>query len=116
MIAGYLGITAGACYLFYLNCKQNHINDIEQRSAALAIYPLLLAERDREFLKQVRRNRDEEAKLMANVEGWKVGTWYGEPVYNTLPEDTFVSPKMFEYYAHASYSDYKKRGTFSFWS
>ena len=57
---------------------------------------MMLAERDREYLKQCRRcctfdnnvippknlrNRDAEAKLMANEEGWEVGTWYGHPIY-----------------------------------
>lgn len=42
------------------------------RSGRHAILPMLLAERDREYLKQIRSNRDEESKLMANVEGWKV--------------------------------------------
>ena len=59
----------------------------------------MLAERDREYLKQCRRfnissrnemiiiillktrNRDAEAKLMGNEEGWEVGTWYGHPIY-----------------------------------
>ena len=27
------------------------------------------------------RNRDAEAKLMGNEEGWEVGTWYGHPIY-----------------------------------
>ena len=53
------------------------------RSARMALFPLLIAERDREFLKQLTRNRDEEEKLMADVPGWKVGTWYGEPVFKT---------------------------------
>jgi len=44
---------------------------IEIKSSDLALTPLMLAERDREFLKQCRRNRDAEAKLMENVEGWK---------------------------------------------
>ena len=51
------------------------------KSASLAIEPLMLAERDREFLKQLRRNRDAEEKLMADVEGWEVGTFYGHKVY-----------------------------------
>ena len=72
----------------------------EYRSATLALTPMMLAERDREYLKQCRRcgfesfwfhqrwwlvinfrNRDAEAKLMANEEGWEVGTWYGHPIY-----------------------------------
>ena len=66
------------------------------KSASLALTPLMLAERDREFLKQLRklvefvrilqylplfRNRDAEEKLMANVEGWEVGTFYGHKVF-----------------------------------
>ena len=54
---------------------------IEMKSASLAIEPLMLAERDREFLKQLRRNRDAEEKLMKDVEGWEVGTFYGHKVY-----------------------------------
>ena len=52
-----------------------------QWSASLAITPLMLAERDREFLKQLRKNRDAEEKLMKDVEGWEVGTFYGHKVY-----------------------------------
>merc|ERR1711874_591085 len=57
---------------------------IEMRSATLAMTPLMLAERDREYLKQLRRNRDAEEKLMADVEGWEVGTFYGHKVYKTI--------------------------------
>lgn len=42
------------------------------RSARLAVYPMLLAERDREYLKQLRKNRDAEAELMKDVPGWEV--------------------------------------------
>lgn len=48
------------------------------RSGRHAILPLLMAERDREYLKQIRRNRDEETNLMANVEGWKVSKFAAE--------------------------------------
>lgn len=73
MIAAYFGITAAGLYVYYLTHKEIKRDEIEMRSAKHAIFPLLLAERDREYLKQIRRNRDEEASLMANVEGWKVG-------------------------------------------
>ena len=33
------------------------MQEIEMKSASLALEPLMLAERDREFLKQLRRNR-----------------------------------------------------------
>lgn len=78
--------------MYHLNCQQIERETVEMRSGKLALYPLLFAERDREYLKQVRRNRDEEADLMKNVAGWKVGTWYGEPVFKTLPKDTIVDP------------------------
>ncbi|XP_066993771.1 NADH dehydrogenase [ubiquinone] 1 alpha subcomplex subunit 13 [Anabrus simplex] len=116
MILGYFGITAGAIFLYFLNYKKVKQEDIEMRSSKLALYPLLLAERDREYLKQLRRNRDEEAKLMENVEGWQVGTWYGEPIYKTLPEDTLVKPLFQEYYVHSSFRDYAKRANLKLWS
>lgn len=62
-----------------------------------------------EYLKQLRRNRDEEAKLMANVPGWEVGTWYGEPVYKLLPKDTLVDPHFKEFYAHTDYKHLSRR-------
>uniref|UniRef100_A0A7R8VBL1 NADH dehydrogenase [ubiquinone] 1 alpha subcomplex subunit 13 n=1 Tax=Timema douglasi TaxID=61478 RepID=A0A7R8VBL1_TIMDO len=68
------------------------------------------------FLKQIRRNREEEAKLMANVPGWEVGTWYGEPIYKTLPTDTLIEPIFHEYFAHAAPSDTEKRLFFRLWT
>ncbi|CRL00761.1 CLUMA_CG014016, isoform A [Clunio marinus] len=103
MILGYLGVTAGSAYLYYLNTLEIDREDIEMRSAKLATFPLLLAERDREYLKQLRRNRDEEADLMKNVAGWKVGTWYGEPVFKTLPKDKIIDPHWQDFCAHAPY-------------
>ena len=41
----------------------------------------------REFLKQLRRNRDCERDLMADVEGWEVGTYFGQPLYKTMADD-----------------------------
>ena len=111
----HLAISSGALYLFYLNYKKVERDQIEMRSARFALMPLLFAERDREYLKQIRRNRDEEAKLMANVPGWEVGTLYGEPVFKTLPKDTFVDPTYREYYGHATYKDAAKRAHAKLW-
>lgn len=109
MILGYLGITFGSIYLYSLSKKEVYRKKIEARSAKIAIYPLLLAERDREYLKQLRINRDEEEKLMANVEGWVVGTYFGDPIYKTLPPDTLVTPLFQDYYAHAKPIDAHNR-------
>ncbi|CAH0559253.1 unnamed protein product [Brassicogethes aeneus] len=113
LIGGYLGMTAGAAYLYYLNCKAVHARELEARSASFAIYPMLLAERDRAYLKQLRKNREEERELMKNVEGWKVGTWYGEPIYKTEKPDTLQDQLYHEYYVHSSFKDYKKRAHLS---
>lgn len=37
---------------------------------------------------------------MKNVPDWKVGTLWGLPVYQTLPEDKLPSVALHEYYAH----------------
>lgn len=99
-IAGYVAVSSVSLYLYTQTANLRKREDIEMRSSKNVIHVLIAAERDREFLKQVRRNRDEEAKLMANVEGWKVGTWYGEPIYKTLPKDQFIEPHAYEFWAH----------------
>ena len=60
---------------------------MEDQSTQRVLEPLLLAERDREYLKQLRKNRDKEADLMKDVAGWEVGTYFGTPVFRTLPKD-----------------------------
>ncbi|GBP06719.1 NADH dehydrogenase 1 alpha subcomplex subunit 13 [Eumeta japonica] len=109
IFAGYLGITAVAAYLYKLTEKNITKQEVEMRSAKMAVYPMMLAERDREYLKQCRRNRDAEAELMANVPGWEVGTWYGEKVYKLTPKDAFVEPIFHEYYAHTEPKEWFKR-------
>lgn len=116
MIAGYVGITAAGLYVYYLTCKKIKREEVEMRSSRHCILPLLIAERDREYLKQLNRNRDEEASLMANVKGWKVGTWFGEPIYKTQTADHLNDPIFKEYYAHAHYKDYAKRADIKLWS
>lgn len=110
-------MTAGAFYLYYLTLKEVKAVELEMKGTSLAIYPLLLAEKDREYLKQLRRNREEERELMKNVEGWKVGTWYGEPIYRLKKEDDpLFKPLFAEYYVHASFQDFKRRGIMSLYA
>jgi len=116
ILAGYIGVTTVGLYVYYLNAKKIKREEIEMRSAQNVIFPILIAERDREFLKQLRRNRDEEAKLMANVPGWEVGTWYGEPIFKTLPKDKLVTPHFNEFYAHTDYKSTAKRAHFKLWT
>ncbi|KPJ15823.1 NADH dehydrogenase [ubiquinone] 1 alpha subcomplex subunit 13 [Papilio machaon] len=109
LFAGYIGMTIGAIYLYNLTAQRIKKHEIEMRSSKMAIYPMLLAERDREYLKQLRRNRDAEAELMKDVPGWEVGTYYGEPVYKLVPQDALVEPIFHEYYAHTNPSDWFRR-------
>nr|XP_045592928.1 NADH dehydrogenase [ubiquinone] 1 alpha subcomplex subunit 13-like [Procambarus clarkii] len=106
LFAGYAVVTSIAAYFYYKTYKKIKIREIEKRSGDLAIEPLLLAERDREFLKQMRRNRDEEAKLMANVEGWEVGKYYSEPIFKTVSDKRYIDPVVQEYYIHGPSSNY----------
>ncbi|KAH8237484.1 NADH dehydrogenase [ubiquinone] 1 alpha subcomplex subunit 13 [Drosophila kikkawai] len=116
MIGTYVAVTAVGLGIYYLTAKKVKRDEIEMRSAQNVIFPILIAERDREFLRQLRRNRDEEAELMKNVPGWEVGTWYGEPVFKTLPEDTLVTPIFKEFYAHSDWKSYAKRAHLKLWS
>ncbi|XP_055385802.1 NADH dehydrogenase [ubiquinone] 1 alpha subcomplex subunit 13 [Condylostylus longicornis] len=116
IIGSYVGVTVAGLFIYYLTAKKIKREEIEMRSAENCIYPLLVAERDREFLKQLRKNRDEESRLMANIKDWEVGTWYGEPIFKTLPEDELISPSFKEFYAHAEYKSYAKRANLKLWS
>lgn len=72
LFAAYIGISVST-YMIYRNTRsQIEKQRVEMRSSTLAMLPLLLAERDREHLKTMYRNREAEAKLMADVPGWKV--------------------------------------------
>ena len=57
----------------------------ERVASRIALVPLLLAEEDRKYLKWKAASDAEEAELMKNVRGWKVG----EKVYHT---DRWVPP------------------------
>lgn len=116
LIGGYLAISATAFYVYYLTEKEVKRDRIEMRSCRNVILPVYWAERDREYLKQLRRNRDAEAKLMANVPGWVVGTWYGEPIYKTRPEKEWLDPIMEEFYVHTDEKYFFDRALFKQWT
>jgi len=80
-------------------------NEIEMRSATIALYPFMRAERDRRELLQMSKNRDAEAELMKDVEGWEVGRWEGQPIFKTVAENDWVEPIFEEHYAHSHPSD-----------
>lgn len=112
LIGGYIAISAAAFYIFHLTEKEIIRDEVEMRSCRNVMLPVLIAERDREYLKQLRRNRDAEAKLMANVPGWKVGTWFGEPIYKTRPKEEWIDPTMEEFYAQTDEKHFLARALF----
>uniref|UniRef100_A0A4W2DVD6 NADH:ubiquinone oxidoreductase subunit A13 n=1 Tax=Bos indicus x Bos taurus TaxID=30522 RepID=A0A4W2DVD6_BOBOX len=64
---------------------------IEDFEARIALMPLLQAEKDRRVLQMLRENLEEEATVMKDVPGWKVG----ESVFHTT---RWVTPMMGELY------------------
>jgi NADH dehydrogenase (ubiquinone) 1 alpha subcomplex subunit 13 len=86
--------------------RKNQIEDDEGRTC---LQPLLEAEQDRLLLWQMRRNRDDENQLMKDVPGWVTGTWFGEPLFKTLPNmEKWVQPTYAEVYAHTRMRDLNK--------
>jgi len=116
IFAGFGVMTAVFGYLYYKTYARIRRQEIEMRSGTMALQPMLMAERDREFLKQLKKNREEEEKLMSGVEGWEVGKLYGETVYKTVAEDRFLDPIVQEYYAHGPRKDFSRNALFSLWS
>jgi len=74
--------------------------ETEARSTQFALEPMMLAERDRVYIKQLKKNRDDEEKLMKGVEGWEVGTYYGIKMYNDPDINKYPLMNWNEYYAH----------------
>ena len=113
----YGGLFASMIYGYYQykrGMRQVFKEEIEMKSASLAITPLMLAERDREYLKQLRKNRDAEEKLMSDVEGWEVGTFYGHKVYKTLG-DQLPMMRWDEFYIHTNRNEIRKAGSAVKW-
>jgi NADH dehydrogenase (ubiquinone) 1 alpha subcomplex subunit 13 len=77
------------------------------------------------------RNRDAEAKLMGDVEGWEVGTWYGHKIFkvrcgqqvrqlltlNCVPQttDQWTDPTFDEFYIHTSKQQRHKAANLIHW-
>jgi len=76
---------------------------VENNDVRMVTETFHFAERDRMWLSFLRRNREEERELMKDVPGWRVGTYYGEPIFFTLPPDSWWDPAFPENNAHNSY-------------
>ncbi|CAD5208949.1 unnamed protein product [Bursaphelenchus xylophilus] len=79
--------------------KQRHTRKFEDSDVMNALQPFLTAERDRKWLRALKKNFELEEEIMKDVPGWQTGTWYGEPVYFTLG-DKWWDPDHDEFFAH----------------
>merc|ERR1712001_485730 len=72
----------------------------EERSTQFALEPMLLAERDRAFVKRLKENRDFEEHLIKDVKGWEVGTYFGVPLYKDPSVNKYPLLPWLEFYVH----------------
>ncbi|CAH8494692.1 unnamed protein product [Schistosoma turkestanicum] len=105
-------ITLGALYastyfgfklLKYQKAERNRI-EREDQECRIALTPFIIAEQERLYLKQLRKNREYEENLMGDVAGWKVGHWFDYPVYHN-PRGLWCDPSSCEFYAHVANRD-----------
>ncbi|XP_012247006.1 NADH dehydrogenase [ubiquinone] 1 alpha subcomplex subunit 13 [Bombus impatiens] len=92
--------------LYYKNWLSERIKMLETKSRELATVPMLLAERDRAILKHQKRMRELEADVMKDFPFWEVGTFFGAPIYESVPEDTYIEPNFGECYTYADPLDF----------
>ncbi|XP_067824842.1 NADH dehydrogenase [ubiquinone] 1 alpha subcomplex subunit 13 [Heptranchias perlo] len=94
--------------LFKWNRERRRLQ-IEDLEARIAMLPLLHAEQDRRILRLMRENLEEEAKIMKDVPGWKVGEsvyhsdrWFPptvEELFNLRPDKEYSHAKFgFQWY------------------
>ncbi|KAM9323635.1 NADH dehydrogenase [ubiquinone] 1 alpha subcomplex subunit 13 [Pholidichthys leucotaenia] len=89
--------------LFKWNRERRHLH-IEELEAKIALMPLLQAEHDRRTLRMLRENLEEEAIIMKDVPGWKVGesvfhterwvTPMSEELFNLKPREEFLRKRF----------------------
>ncbi|XP_076758517.1 NADH dehydrogenase (ubiquinone) B16.6 subunit [Xylocopa sonorina] len=84
--------------LYYKNWVIRRKDMLEHRSTELAILPMLCAEQDRAILKQLKHLRDLEADVMKDFPFWEVGTLFGVPIYESIPKDKYVKPRIQDMY------------------
>lgn len=78
---------------------------IEEKAGRACLIPMMLAERDRNRLKDFKRLHEYEKELMKDVPGWIPGTLWGEPVFKTVGPNEYYTPIEEEVYAHSSWFD-----------
>lgn len=54
----------------------------------------------------MKRLRDIEDDVMKDFPYWETGTLFGTPIYESLPEYTYIEPLPMELYTYTSLRDY----------
>lgn len=85
---------------FHMSKREEGNARIEMRCGDIALLPFYYAETDRMLLKQLKKNRDYEEKLMKNVPGWEVGKWKGYQVFLSVGPNEYFKPSLLEFFAH----------------
>ncbi|GCB72355.1 NADH dehydrogenase [ubiquinone] 1 alpha subcomplex subunit 13 [Scyliorhinus torazame] len=104
-----IGILLFGYYKLFKWNRERRRLQIEDLEARVALLPLLHAEQDRRTLRLLRENLEEEAKIMKDVPGWKVGesvfhtdrwtTPSVEELYNLRPREEYLRAKIgFQWY------------------
>ena len=90
LLLGTLGLCSlGWVGVIYGNRERRRLRR-ELVDARIALYPLLLAEQDRNVLKQMKDFEEAELEIMKNVPGWRAGesvyynTRWIKPIQNSL--------------------------------
>jgi len=100
-LATAIGVICG--YYKYRAFNARHVRClVEQNDVRIVMSGFLAAERDRIWLNRLRKHRNEERDLMKDVPGWRTGTFYGEPIYYTMPPEMWWDPTELEMTAHLS--------------
>ncbi|ELU08255.1 hypothetical protein CAPTEDRAFT_168607 [Capitella teleta] len=93
-----IGIPAWT-YFGYQTTKYRDVRR-EMTDARIAMEPLYAAEQHRMYLKQLRKNRDDENELMKDRPDWETGKWEGKALYHNKA-GRFIPAPLEEYYAHS---------------
>jgi len=114
MFSGVLGFAFVNYCLFKYFYKLEKRTEFEMQESRIACEPFLLAENDRQLLKTLWINREEERELMKNEPNWVVGTWYGDKVYTDTSK--FILPTPIEMYVHSHPKELQKRMEQKLWN
>ncbi|CAH8848497.1 unnamed protein product [Trichobilharzia szidati] len=94
--------------IYHYRKEKAAVVEREDQENRIALTPFILAEQQRLYMKQLRRNRDYEKELMKDVANWKVGHWFDYPVFHN-PRGLWCDPYKEDFYAHLTQWDKGKQ-------